>query len=513
MRQLLYLSALIVTFISCENSQAQTAKKLPEIVTSRSEFSIPFRFDQQELTRLNARKVHLFLSQNRGQTWKQAQTASLNQNQFIYKPETDGEYWFSVAISDEDGVMHPEPALNSPGLKVSVDRTKPDLNLSVKLSPGRQLELSWRVLDAHPDVSTLELEFRNTPDDKWNRVYVKKQLAGKTAWRIRADQYPEIRGRFADAAGNFTEEIVKLENLSEKNQRPALVAGLYDSPANSGPASLAKINSIEISSGTAGPVMQPQLSVPAQLNNVTQLNDVAQPEVEQVQNRLQSNQRPAVSQSYQSSYNDLGSVRYMTTHQFEIEYQVAGVGPSGIGIVELFITQDNGARWWRYGIDQDLKSPMVVETPEDGRYGFHFRIHSGVGNSERPPQPGQKPQIDLIVDSKKPNIEFLKSKQGHGDQINHVTVQWNYYDDYPAEKPISLYYASNLNGPWELVEGGLKNTGSHSFTLPRNAPPKLHLKLSARDAAGNTSEAISNKTLMIDLARPTARIITVDPIR
>ncbi len=517
MRQFLYLSALTIILLRSADLSIQAAER--EIVTSRSQFTIPFRFDQQELKRLNAQKVHLFLSRDRGQTWKQVDSAGLNEKQFLFQPDSDGDYWFSVAVSDAEQVMHPEPSLAPPGLKIIVDRTRAEMDLNVQLKPGRRLELSWRVNDAHPLVDSLELKFRNSADDKWIPVYVKKQLAGKTSWRIQAGQYPEIRGRFTDAAGNVTEKIVKLTPAvhDQIDQLPG--EEVVHARNSAGPAG--NPHSIQLSSASNVPAIEPMTASPRHSKAVQtssgwqteSLPEKTAAPASGLINQSPWKQQTVASPVSQSEYQHLETTRYMNAHQFDIDYQVAGVGPSGVGVVELFVTQDNGRQWWRYGVDADLTSPMTVKVPEDGRYGFHFRIHSGVGNAEPPPQPGQKPQIDLIVDSSKPQIQLLNSFQGHGENINVVTVQWKFSDDHPAEKPISIFYSGSRLGPWEQTEGALKNTGTYSFTLPRNTPAKLHLKIVGRDAAGNIAETISEKPLLIDRARPTARVIMIEPVR
>ncbi len=527
MRQFLYLSVLAAlhSIFGFADVSVQAAAH-SEIITSRRQFSIPFRFDQQELKRLNAQKVHLFLSRDQGQSWRQIATAELSESQFIFQPDSDGEYWFSVAVSDAEQVMHPEPSLNPPGLKIVVDRTPAKMDLKVSLKPGRQLELSWKVSDAHPVVNSLDLSFRNSSEDPWNRVYVKKKLAGRTSWKIRTGQYPEIRGRFVDAAGNVTEKIVKLTAAKPEQNDKANQLARSDFSANGTrnqiPVMDETPSSIRLSSARQEHATQPILTLPGQVdaNSIPSGNSQVSPTATG-NSAAGSIERPPVenissdrsaAQVSQPTYHNLETTRYMNSHQFEIDYQVAGVGPSGVSVVELFVTQDNGQQWWRYGVDADLKSPMTVQVPEDGRYGFHFRIHSGVGNAEPPPQPGQKPQIDLIVDSSKPHIQLLNSFQGRGERIDTVTVQWQYADNYPAEKPISIFYSVSRLGPWEQAEGALKNVGTHSFRIPRNAPSKLYLKIVARDAAGNLAEEISEKPLLIDRARPTARVITIEPV-
>ncbi len=528
MRQFLYLSVLSVlhSLFGFADVSVQAAAR-SEIITSRRQFSIPFRFDQQELKRLNAQKVHLFLSRDQGRSWKQVATAELSESQFLFQPDSDGDYWFSVAVSDAEQVMHPEPSLNPPGLKIVVDRTPARMELNVSLKPGRQLELSWKVSDAHPVVNSLELSFRNSSEDPWNRVYVKKKLAGRTSWKIRRGQSPEIRGRFVDAAGNVTEKIVKLaatvpeqtdhaNQLANSNFNVRHVHNRSPVKDNSNPSS------IQLSSARQEHAVQPILTLPGQVdaNSIPSGNSQVSPIVTGNSAAGSIERSPvenissdmSATQVSQPTYHNLETTRYMNSHQFEIDYQVAGVGPSGVSVVELFVTQDNGQQWWRYGVDADLKSPMTVQVPEDGRYGFHFRIHSGVGNAEPPPQPGQKPQIDLIVDSSKPHIQLLNSFQGRGERIDTVTVQWQYADNYPAENPISIFYSGSRLGPWQQAEGALKNVGTHSFRIPRNAPTKLYLKIVARDAAGNLAEEVSRKPLLIDRARPTARVITIEPV-
>jgi len=328
MRQFLYLSTLIIASLSTTNSQLLATNGVPQVVTARSQFSIPFRFDQQELTRLNARNVHLFLSRDRGKTWIRTQSADLNQKQFQYKPVADGEYWFSVAISDADEVMHPEPSLETAGLKVIVDRTQPKMKLEADIVSGHQLELNWQITDAHPDVSSLNLEFRNHSDDQWNRVYVKKSLSGKTAWRISQGQFPEIRGRFTDAAGNSIEKIVKLSVPMQKKETPALVSDLYGTETDGKPSvPVQDNNSILSSSETNGSVNQltPNRAVPDPkgYHQESGRRQIAATDPKPVRRTFQT-----VSGSYPPT---LGAIRYMNSHQFEIEYQIAGVGPSGVG--------------------------------------------------------------------------------------------------------------------------------------------------------------------------------------
>jgi hypothetical protein len=51
----------------------------------------------------------------------------------------------------------------------------------------------------------------------------------------------------------------------------------------------------------------------------------------------------------------------------------------------------------------------------------------------------------------------------------------------------------------------LANSGSYGWKLPSNFPThKVYLKATARDVAGNISEVISNKPILVDLNKPAA---------
>ena len=586
-----------ITFAGFNNTQAEDSAR---IITARDQFTIPFRYDEKLLSRLQAQEVILFVSVDEGRSWNEAGRQGIDRQNFKFEPTGDGEYWFSVAIRDLEGRLHPNPKRTPPGLKVVVDRRNPELNLRLVSDDSNRVNLSWKIKDPHADVDTLVLEYRNTPDDDWKMVYIAKAISGQTSWKISEDQLPEVRGQIFDTAGNVAQTLVSLEKPvlktpsestltsfepqnssvieNEAQSMPLIQPGLSQvaPPATttaqvqsmapthtsqspnqnftSRPTSLAapqtaattQIQTAPEVSAPALPLLPevdsaaPSLDFPAgPSQNLTSDQSEMLPQVAPGMNRIQSPQAslplmtPAsppqrvFSEPRNYPYQSAGQAnnmirqpgkaqqqrtRFVSKLQFHMDYQVAGVGPSGVGVVELFITQDNGTQWWRYGVDPDLKSPIQVTVPNDGRYGFHFRIHSGVGNSDPPPQPGQKPQVDVIVDSREPQLQLLKSFQGHGPHINHLTVQWQLHDDFPSDRPVSIYYSGNPNGPWQQVDGGLKNTGTHTFQLPEHAPTRMYIRVVAYDAAGNMTEKITSEPLLIDLARPTARVITIDPI-
>ena len=206
------------------------------------------------------------------------------------------------------------------------------------------------------------------------------------------------------------------------------------------------------------------------------------------------------------------NIRRVNSTTFHIGYALDDVGPSGVSSVDLFLTEDQGRSWFHYGADEDGTSPFKVTMTNDGSYGFAIRVRSGVGLSQSPPQPGDGPEITIVVDRQPPKVVLLPLKQGHGQLPNQVLIEWTAADEQLADRPVALYYAARLSGPWQPITGWEPNSGEYLWTIGPQTPKQVYVRLEARDAAGNVARADSPDPLLVDLSRPTARIIDVESI-
>lgn len=213
--------------------------------------------------------------------------------------------------------------------------------------------------------------------------------------------------------------------------------------------------------------------------------------------------------TYSQADEDPG-YRTVNSRRFHIDYHIDDIGPSGVSSVELFVTQNNGEKWYRYGIDEDRRSPFEVEVPGDGVYGFSMRVVSGAGLVDPPPQPRQRPDIVIVTDSSPPVVNLLPLRQGTGQNANRILITWDIQDRKLAERPVSLSYSANPEGPWEPIAEWMPNTGQHIWTVNAGIAPRLYIRLIARDAAGNMAKVDTPQPVLVDLARPTARIVDVE---
>jgi hypothetical protein len=223
--------------------------------------------------------------------------------------------------------------------------------------------------------------------------------------------------------------------------------------------------------------------------------------------------RPGVAHQEFPTYTERNSNpghRTVNSRKFKIDYRIDDIGPSGVSSVELFVTQNHGEKWYRYGIDKDRRSPFEVEVPSDGMFGFSIRVVSGAGLTDPPPHAGQRPDIVIVADSSPPVVNLMPLQQGTGQNASRIRIAWNIQDRKLAERPVSLSYSANPDGPWEPIAEWMPNTGQYVWSANAGIPPRLYVRLIARDAAGNMTKVDTPQPVLVDLAKPTARIVDVE---
>ena len=523
------------------------------VYTSKTQFAIPFRSDAAEIQRIGAREVRLFVSVDQGANWVQVQSVRPAGKRFSVQAPKDGTYWFSVRTVDRAGRLHPEAALAAE-LIVVVDTESPSMELKLRQLSNGKLELAWKSADTHLDVSTLVLETRLRGERNWQKLFVPAAGEGKTSWEVPNGGVIEVRGRISDRAANVVIATDSIHAIGSKLgvPRPSVPnletdpiaavmgkssggsrmlpqfptsAGVSPSekragrlPAGFQPASRENHTTRNASSrrlkpegsNQLGPVIVPggRASVSGGPVPGTVPNHVSPSNVGRRPQAGDSGfpQTPSAARRSQPEI----PTRIVNQKRFRLSYTVDRVGRSGVEAVELFITVNNGGKWYRYGTDPDLKSPFLVDMPKDGNYGFTIRVRSGAGIGDPPPKPGEKPDIIVIVDQTGPKIELLPILQGRGSDSDKFLIRWKLADSHPAKKPVSVSYSVSPRGPWQMISGWQTNTGSYLWKSSNDIPSRVYIRLTARDAAGNISAVQTKRPIIIDIVKPTARITNVD---
>jgi hypothetical protein len=206
----------------------------------------------------------------------------------------------------------------------------------------------------------------------------------------------------------------------------------------------------------------------------------------------------------------------------KIDFEVAKFGPSGLGGVDVWMTTDNGQTWElskgdhkpilpnpgeARGANTPLQGSVQVSLPREGVvYGISLRVKSRAGLGKAPPQPGEPPEMRVELDTTLPEAK-LYGPEPDGSRSDALNMRWEATDKNLAANPITLEWAPQRTGPWYFIGAAeLPNTGKYSWQVPADVPPSVFLRLTVRDAAGNTAVAQTQEPVLVDLTVPEAKI-------
>jgi hypothetical protein len=498
-----------------------TAPAQEPLYTSNPRFRIPFQFDSQEMARIGAREVQLHVSTDRGGSWRLAESVSPADQKFAFAAVTNGEYWFSVRTIDAQRRPHPAGDLQ-PGLIVVVDDIPPVLTLSGYESAPGQVELSWQATDDYVDASSLRLERLDAATGAWQPINLTPAAEGVTRFADASGGEILIRGSVSDLAGNSTSS-----NAAVRTTAPSFPSQMQrEQPDFREPVA---DQDLELPPSLTQSPRAPAAALPMILPNMGHAPVPAVPVIEASTTRNREAAAPAVSPTpsvtqpeptFKQAHAEPSpppavqdGVRRVNSRNLRLGYSLQDVGPSGIGSVDLYVTEDDGGKWFHYGSDSDLQSPIDVALPRDGRYGFAVRVRNGAGLASNPPQPGEAPEMMVVIDQTAPTVAILALEQRSTGGDCQARIQWKAHDERLAEQPIAIKQSRSANGPWEPVSGWMQNSGEWSWSLQGAEAGTLFVRLEVRDAAGNVCTLDADRPLTIDLSRPTARILEVESVR
>lgn len=538
---------------------------LPEPITTRQTlFSIPFHVDRAENPMQEPAEVQLYVSADRGMNWQAYSRVQPEAGKFLFRAVTDGEYWFAIRTLDRSGQPRPQAA-DAAGLRVVVDTALPDLQLDARQGDAGQIVLRWQVAEPNLDFDTLKIQYRTEGGGLWQSVAIDPQrvnasgttCTGEVIWWPEArSSVVEIRAEVADTAGNsavshaqlrlnrvaaadrslaanpaarFQTDLADTPPPAMSGWRPSADSPMpahqdYRPPAPPAPAEAMPTTppardlastSTSWSDGYAGQISNPW--VPNQPTGPPPGSVAASvyPPVGTQYGAPQA-QTPRAGEATgpanaPAPATDAPS-QMVNSRLFELEYDVDAIGPSGIGHIVLWGTQDGGRTWTGFGADRDNRSPMLVTVPEEGIYGFRVAVENGVGLGRTKPRSGDPPQVRVGVDLTKPDVRLLSAERGTGEATGQLIIRWQANDQMLAPCPVSLFYSDRRGGPWLRIASGLENTGEYAWPVDRRLADRIYFRLEVRDAAGNVGHFETSEAVAFDPVQPMARIGKVRPV-
>ncbi len=547
-------------------SIGSNALAIEPLHTNGASFRIPFAVDQSGAS---ATGVAVLFASKDGAAMEPVQRVSAREGNFHFLAPSDGTFQFAVRMMNAQGKMIGEGGPLVPELEVIVDSKPPTISLALAETAPGEVVIKWSFSEPHVASETLNIEYLESSTGTWKPVSLTpgagRSSLNQATIKSNAGQSVAVRASVKDMAGNVgsgTGQIVLSQqgsptrhgsasgyNNHVSQQQPpsqafepflghnpaANTTGAFNTPpANSttilGTSPFSLSDEAPRTAGTnqnASPrfhgnessvISMPQpagvtpkaLAIPAQpflehsaATAATEFQPISSPQI--------FDANPNVTNDETSGFGYRAVERqHLNNRLFDLAYEIDSVGPSGVGLVVLYITENNGRNWYRYGEDKDKQSPFKVDTRGEGTFGFAVRVHNGVGFSDPPPQPGEVPSIVVTIDQTPPALRMSTpelSTQGQGT----IRLRWDLQEANPADSATRLEYSTSSEGPWSPVFDWQQNPSGFEMPIDRNLPPAVHFRLLARDKAGNVSTTQTGQPVLIDRKRPKARVLSVKP--
>lgn len=496
------------------------------LVTNVGRFEIPFEIETDPGQQPAGFAV-LFGSQDGGRNWEKLNSVPAASGSFTFSAPRDGRYSFAIRTTDAQGNLQEAIQGSAPELDVVVDTVAPEIRLNLVDAGNGQVLINWITKDASIVPQTLMIEFADGTDGRWKSVPLTPATSGQASIQAPAGSMVSVRSAVQDAAGNQGEtsaQLVLRSNTPTANVVPGYqfsptaavplgpspFPGLKPTTDNSNPGSNSLTipstsNPLSVAGGVNAAVGFPQIHSSHSSSGLA----VPKPANTKTPNPL-SDSTTSIPMK-EASYQSVAGPQVVNHHIFDLEYQIDDVGPSGVSAVELYVTEDGGQHWFTYGNDDDVHSPVLIDTRGEGTFGFSVRVRNGLGFADDAPQPGQAPEMMVTVDESPPAIELAKPGI-RTDGFGTIQLSWKVRELNPSSTPVRLEYSAASNGPWTPVFDWQFDQSEYQWGVRPGMPTQLYFRLLARDAAGNVATAQTMQPVVVVLRRPVGRLLRVQTV-
>jgi hypothetical protein len=232
----MWLAAIMQTMalaVTAPTATAATSTATPPgvVYTRQMLFAIPFHIDRPQSILQEPVEVQLYVSADQGTHWDYYTKVEPARQQFMFRVDRDGQYWFQARTLDRSGAVRPKTP--TPGLKVVVDTTPPKIQLQSRRGDGGQVTVHWQIDEVNPKPDSLTVQFRTAPTAAWQPVALDRQILhatgnshiGEVTFMPPADaKNIEIRADAVDLAGNPAVNRIPLHLVPSPLQQQTVTA-------------------------------------------------------------------------------------------------------------------------------------------------------------------------------------------------------------------------------------------------------------------------------------------------
>ena len=209
---LIFVGLTAVAVVACaqavapEVSSARPAitPAYPSRILRQTTFNIPFTVD----TAGQPLEVQLYLSRDRGHTWKLYARQNPSAKYFPFQATQDGEYWFA-SLSIFANRSPADIAGRQAELHVVIDTVPPEFEFQAAVGPSREVQVTWRYSDPTIDPASLKIEYKMGREQPWQPVAADQTTASNSTASGRLTFRPrnawvelQVRAEISDLARN-----------------------------------------------------------------------------------------------------------------------------------------------------------------------------------------------------------------------------------------------------------------------------------------------------------------------
>lgn len=199
-------------------------------------------------------------------------------------------------------------------------------------------------------------------------------------------------------------------------------------------------------------------------------------------------------------------LRYINQPRVAVSFEVTNRGSSGVSASELWATRENQS-WRCIARKEGDASPIAANLTEEGVYHLKMVFVAGSGRSSGVPSAGDEPEEWVVLDTTLPQVSLFGVK-AVPNKAGWISIHCQAIDAHLEEKPLKLEWSAD-NQRWQPITDWIQNTGAIDWQPPEGAPPRIYLKLTARDKAGNEAECRTPKPVNIDMVVPMGKVTGV----
>ncbi len=524
-----------------------------------------------ESRRAEIRELILYASQDQGESWAQVSKINPDQREFAFALPVDGAFWLRVAVVNRAGKQEPENLYRvQPNWKLTVDTLKPLVRITSATRTGNEVAVGWEIREDHPEWTTFRIEYLTSPGGPATPVQAAAGLTGLARFNPSTNGAVVVRLTLKDKAGNETvvsadvagrdgfavaaapSTAPPLPALAGSNMPPVLPTEVSTAMAQAPPVipppppeTFAPQQVERVGAAIPGnpgaqsypaPERPKTFTTPVPLAPVggnrwspTSASNYQAPFAERP---IASTEFPVQQVQYQQApapvhtapRKPMPTLQYVNSPEVVLEYELSKVGPSGVGSVDIYLTQDDGQNWDHVATDPMVigkkvggRHQGIVELPGDGVYGFNLVVKSQAQlkqdmamqeKKQKGPRGGDVPDIRVEVDTQPPTAELFPPRRDT-TKANSLLLIWTASDKNLGTNPVTLEYAERREGPWTKIANNIANSGKHSWQLPNELPVQVFMRLRVADLAGNEGVAVTPDPQLVDLSEPEGRLVNV----